>query len=187
MVGKHHLHRQLVADRSLVCLYPRPLHLSKRTLPSQAVMSASGQKRKSRDLFDHLVGGSELADGTIRPIDLAVFRLRTKSNLVDCSTGRSAGVAPRNSLSAYSAARLYTVEKLTPYEARPPASAYSRNAKLGQFVFNGELCNLQASTEDRGTFKNKTSLGAGQRGFAKRRFKVIRRMLEKYRLNVKAD
>ena len=31
-----------------------------------------------------------------RPIALAVFRLTTRSNLVGCSTGKSAGPAPRN-------------------------------------------------------------------------------------------
>jgi hypothetical protein len=52
--------------------------------------------------------------GTSRPIVLAVFRLIASSNLVDCSTGRSPGLAPRRILSAYSAARRYMVEKLTP-------------------------------------------------------------------------
>src|SRR5205823_3096179 len=32
--------------------------------------------------------------GTVRPSALAVFRLITSSNLVGCSTGRSAGLAP---------------------------------------------------------------------------------------------
>src|SRR5262249_59015550 len=32
--------------------------------------------------------------GMVRPSVLAVFRLITNSNLVDCSTGRSAGFAP---------------------------------------------------------------------------------------------
>src|SRR6516164_10187381 len=33
-------------------------------------------------------------DGTSMPRTRAVCRLRTKSNFVDCSTGRSAGLAP---------------------------------------------------------------------------------------------
>src|SRR5438477_6322402 len=53
-------------------------------------------------------------DGTIRPRALAVLRLMTRSNFVDCSTGRSLGFAPRRILSAYSAARLYIVEKFAP-------------------------------------------------------------------------
>src|SRR5262249_27702139 len=37
--------------------------------------------------------------GTSRPSALAVIRLMTRSNLVGCSTGRSAGFAPRKILS----------------------------------------------------------------------------------------
>src|SRR5262245_61200870 len=43
--------------------------------------------------------------GTSRPSALAVTRLTTRSNLVGCSTGMSAGFAPRRILSTYSAAR----------------------------------------------------------------------------------
>src|SRR5262249_19657084 len=43
--------------------------------------------------------------GTVRPSTLAVTRLTTRSNLVGCSTGMSAGFAPRRILSTYSAAR----------------------------------------------------------------------------------
>jgi hypothetical protein len=38
-------------------------------------------------------------DGTVSPSALAVIRLTTRSNLVGCSTGRSAGFVPRNILS----------------------------------------------------------------------------------------
>jgi hypothetical protein len=54
------------------------------------------------------------AEGMTRPSALAVLRLTTRSNLVDCSTGRSAGFAPCRIFTAYSAARLYMVEKFTP-------------------------------------------------------------------------
>jgi hypothetical protein len=37
--------------------------------------------------------------GTVRPSALAVFKLMTRSNLVGCSTARSAGFAPRRILS----------------------------------------------------------------------------------------
>src|SRR5262245_29649989 len=40
--------------------------------------------------------------GTVRPSALAVLRFTTRSNLVGCSTGRSAGLAPRRILSTYS-------------------------------------------------------------------------------------
>ena len=43
--------------------------------------------------------------GTSRPSALAVLRLISMSNLVGCSTGRSAGFAPLKILSTYSAAR----------------------------------------------------------------------------------
>jgi hypothetical protein len=43
--------------------------------------------------------------GTVRPSAFAVVRLITRSNLVGCSTGRSAGFAPRRILSTKSAAR----------------------------------------------------------------------------------
>src|SRR5262249_4640363 len=43
--------------------------------------------------------------GISRPSVLAVVRFRTRSNLVGCSTGRSAGLAPRRILSTKSAAR----------------------------------------------------------------------------------
>src|SRR5262249_53216914 len=45
--------------------------------------------------------------GTVRPSALAVVRFTTKSNLVGCSTGISAGFAPRRTLSTTSAARLH--------------------------------------------------------------------------------
>jgi hypothetical protein len=43
--------------------------------------------------------------GIVRPIAFAVVRLTTSSNLVGCSIGMSAGLAPRNILSTNSAAR----------------------------------------------------------------------------------
>src|SRR5262245_55820096 len=42
----------------------------------------------------------------VRPSALAVVRLMTRSNLVGCSTGKSAGFAPRKILSTKSAVRL---------------------------------------------------------------------------------
>jgi hypothetical protein len=55
------------------------------------------------DLVERLVGhGSGLR---LRPRAFAVLRLITSSNLVGCSTGRSAGFAPFGILSTYVAAR----------------------------------------------------------------------------------
>src|SRR2546430_2540071 len=44
------------------------------------------------------------ASGTFRPSTLAVVRLKTRSNLVGCSTGISAGFVPRRIMATYSAA-----------------------------------------------------------------------------------
>src|SRR5258705_506260 len=52
--------------------------------------------------------------GKMRPSALAVVRLMMRSNLVGCSTGISAGVAPRRILSTYSAARRNRSEKFAP-------------------------------------------------------------------------
>ena len=52
--------------------------------------------------------------GTSRPSALAVVRLMTRSNLVGCSTGMSAGFAPRKILSTKSAARRNRCGKFGP-------------------------------------------------------------------------
>ena len=44
--------------------------------------------------FDHLVGAGEQCPARSRPSILAVLRLMTSSNLVACTTGRSAALAP---------------------------------------------------------------------------------------------
>src|ERR1700737_3562096 len=69
----------------------------------------------------HLITSStmERSDGgTVRPSDLAVLRLMASSNLVGCSIGRSAGLAPFKILSTNQAARRFALRNL-----RPPASA----------------------------------------------------------------
>jgi hypothetical protein len=50
----------------------------------------------------------------VRPSALAVLRLTTSSNFVGCSTGRSAGFAPRKILSTNSAARRNRSEMFAP-------------------------------------------------------------------------
>jgi hypothetical protein len=52
------------------------------------------------------------------------------------------GFAPRRR-SAYCAARLYIVEKLTPYDASPPTATYSRNAKLVGSRFSIASCAIE--------------------------------------------
>ena len=55
-------------------------------------------------LFDHLVGAGQQRGATSRPSNLAVCRLMTNSNLVACTTGRSAGFSPLRMRSMYVAA-----------------------------------------------------------------------------------
>ena len=50
-------------------------------------------------LFDHLVGAAAGRCRDLRPSAFAVLRLMISSNLVGCSTGRSAGLAPLKILS----------------------------------------------------------------------------------------
>src|SRR5207245_11130642 len=57
------------------------------------------------------------------PSALAVLRLITNSNLVGCSIGRSAGLAPFRILSTWVAARRYESTRSNPSDSRPPASA----------------------------------------------------------------
>ena len=52
--------------------------------------------------------------GIVTPRALAVFRLTTNSNVVGCSIGKSAGLAPRATRSTISAARRYIPVKLAP-------------------------------------------------------------------------
>ena len=52
------------------------------------------------------------AGGMVSPSAFAVLRLMTSSNLVGCSTGKSAGLAPLRILSTYVAARRQTSKKL---------------------------------------------------------------------------
>ena len=63
-------------------------------------------------LLDHLVGAGE--QRMSRPIVFAVMRLTARSNLVGCSTGMSAGLAPRKILSTRSAERRKRSAKFTP-------------------------------------------------------------------------
>lgn len=81
-------------------------------------LAARLQTGKSGDLADMLVKRNVLAlnhsiiwsarssseDGIVRPSAFAAVLLITNSNFVDCSTGRSAGLAPLRILSTYVAA-----------------------------------------------------------------------------------
>src|SRR6516165_9773164 len=83
-------------------------------------------KRPKRDALElcaksghspHSINSSARAStcgGTVRPSSFAALRLITSSNLVGCSTGRSAGLAPLSILSTYSAVRRQMAVKLGP-------------------------------------------------------------------------
>ena len=64
--------------------------------------------------------------GTSRPSAFAVRRLITSSNLVGCSTGMSAGLAPMRMRSTCPATWWNGTRMFGPYDKRPPASAFSR-------------------------------------------------------------
>src|SRR5215471_19305075 len=63
--------------------------------------------------------------GIVRPSALAVLRLITSSNLVGCSTARSAGLAPFRILSTKIAERSNIALMLGPYDMRRPSSTGS--------------------------------------------------------------
>ena len=60
------------------------------------------------------VARTTIESGSVNPIAFAVFRLRTRSNFVACSTGRSAGFAPLKILSTKYAARRYIEGRFSP-------------------------------------------------------------------------
>src|SRR5262245_25297016 len=92
------------------------------------------RRRRADDQRDelaalHSITSSAVASslsGICNPSALAATRLITRSNLVGCSTGMSAGCAPRSTLSTNSAARRNRSGKFGPYDIKPPGSMYSR-------------------------------------------------------------
>jgi len=69
---------------------------------------------------------STSAAGISCPIVFAVRTLMTRSNRVGCSTGRSAGLTPRNNLMSCRRARSRKIwRKRGPYAMRPPSLAIS--------------------------------------------------------------
>ena len=67
--------------------------------------------------FPHSITSSartRIAGEMVTPMASAVFILRTNSNFVGCSTGRSVTFAPFAIVSTNSAARRYMAEKITP-------------------------------------------------------------------------
>jgi hypothetical protein len=78
-----------------------------RALQSACLFRAtSGLMHRSKQLYSITSSARESSvGGTVRRSAFAVFKLITNSNLVGCSTGRSAGFAPLKILSTKTAAR----------------------------------------------------------------------------------
>src|SRR6516164_11103033 len=100
-----------VRKRVRRCTAEEPDHRHGRLLCTRRERPRCRRAAEQRDevtAFHHSITSSARASsvgGTVRSSALAVTRLMISSNLVDCSTGRSAGFAPRRTLSTYSAAR----------------------------------------------------------------------------------
>src|SRR5262249_17620125 len=117
-----------------IVLSERHEHPDAATLP--ALLRAHGERPRCRAAEKrdevappHSITSSARArsvGGTSRPSALAVVRLMRRSNLVGCSTGISAGFAPRKILLTRSPVRRHRSKKFGPYDIRPPASTYSR-------------------------------------------------------------
>jgi hypothetical protein len=84
---------------------PRPLFPQQRTLLHRVVTSEHLHITGSRRAHSTTSSARNRNDsGISKPSALAVFRLMTRSNLVGCWTGKSAGFAPRKILSTKLAA-----------------------------------------------------------------------------------
>jgi hypothetical protein len=70
------------------------------------------------------------ASGIVRPIALAVLRLITNAKFVGCSIGKSAGAAPRSTLSTRPATSRYARTMRGPYPSNPPSWALSGHSKI---------------------------------------------------------
>ena len=92
-------------------------------LRASGELPRNGRRRRAAEQRDELAPPHHSITSSARrrrdsgidsPIALAVVRLMTRSNLVGCSTGRSAGFAPRKILSTISAARRHKAGKFGP-------------------------------------------------------------------------
>jgi len=118
--GWYHVGQTLIGSPLWVISGPEgpkvglPLYPRKRTPGRHRAMSESARRRHSTI---HSITSSARASnvgGTVRPRALAVVRLITNSNLVDCSTGRSAGLAPLRIFPVYWPAWRYAAPMLVP-------------------------------------------------------------------------
>ena len=98
----HRYHR----SQKMVCAHLQLLPLTPPNGYPQCNVLARADLAPSTHSITSSARASSLS-GIWRPSALAVVRLITISNLVGCSTGRSAGFVPRKILSTYSAARRF--------------------------------------------------------------------------------
>src|SRR5262249_56072755 len=86
---------------------PPPIASQLRARPERPRRSRAAEERDELAPLHSITSSARASSiGEIsRPRALAVFRLRTNSNLVGCSTGRSPGFAPRRILSTSSPTR----------------------------------------------------------------------------------
>jgi hypothetical protein len=108
--ARHRFHIQCRGPSSMVPERPTadPWSSPKRT-PNATSQRQSGRtvhrRERSATRNYQITSARTCSDwGIVRPSALAVFELMTSSNLVGCSTGRSAGFAPLRILSTYPAA-----------------------------------------------------------------------------------
>jgi hypothetical protein len=87
---------QTIAARPL---YPESCRGSRRE--ARLLRAISGLVQRSKQYLYSITSSAVASSvcGTVRPSAFAVVRLMMRSNLVGCSTGRSAGLAPRRILS----------------------------------------------------------------------------------------
>jgi hypothetical protein len=81
-------------------LIPRKL-TSQRTCADFRFVPIATERSATKKLYSITSSAIEsTSGGIVRPSALAVFMLMTSSNLLDCTTGRSAGIAPFKTLAA---------------------------------------------------------------------------------------
>ena len=83
-----------------------PLYADQRTSSDRPGMSEKCHNQKRVYSINSSAATNRVC-GTLRPSTLAVLRLITNSNLVGCSTGKSAGLVPFKILSTNTAARFH--------------------------------------------------------------------------------
>src|SRR5262249_21705758 len=113
--AKNHVRFTPDSDRKSGLPQPAVAALPRKpTCASQKVMSALGQKRTLPPYSITSSARASKVGGTSIPSVRAACRLRVNSNLVDCNTGRSAGLVPLRMLPVYTPTWRKTSARLVP-------------------------------------------------------------------------